>query len=65
MYDYILLYNFVPHILMKVLIAAVMLSSQILLADCNSNVGTREERLEFLRIDRLVVKTFSVRWIIL
>jgi len=50
---------------MKVQIATVLLSSQILLVDCNSNVGTREECLEFLCMDRLVGKTFSVRWIIL
>ena len=60
-----IIYNFIPHVLMKVQIAAVLLSSQILLADCNSNVGTREKRLEFLCLDRLVGKTFSLRWIIL
>ena len=41
---------------MQFQIAAVLL--QILLADCNLNVGTREKFLEFLCMDRLVGKTF-------
>jgi len=45
---------------MKVQIAAVMLNSQILLADCNSNVGTREKRPEFLRMDRLLGKRWEI-----
>ena len=32
---------------------------------CNSNVGIREERLQFLCMEGLVGKTFSLRWIIL